>query len=382
MVFQVFVLIVLLVFALNLTFNLIALRRPSKYVGVPDPVPFVSVLIPARNEGTNIGQCVLSLIRQDYANFEIIVLDDNSTDNTASIVAAMQGTTSHLRLIHGEQLPSGWAGKPFACQQLAAEAAGSWLLFVDADTVHEPIMLKSVMAMALKERLSLLSGLPRQVTSGLPQKIVMPLMYFVLLSWFPIWFLNKTPKPWPTLAIGQFMLFPKEDYWKVGGHAAVKTRIIEDVWFGAEIKKAGGRFMAADLSTVMSTDMYTSVEAMSEGWGKWLYSVMALSPVALIACCSAAYLFFLAPYFWLVHSFLLDSGPSDWKFVVLAQVIVLLLMRWAVDHRFREPIGSFIFHPLGIIFLVLVAIYSAARRAVGAGVAWKGRVYDGRSHVE
>ena len=382
MIFQVFVLIVLLLFALNLIFNLIALKRPSKFAGIPDPVPFVSVLIPARNEETNIGQCVLSLIHQDYANFEIVVLDDNSTDNTAAIVAAMQENTSHLRLIHGEPLPSGWAGKPFACQQLAHQAAGSWLLFVDADTVHKPFMLRSVMSMALHEKVSLLSGLPRQVTSGLPQKIVMPLMYFILLSWFPIWFLNKTRKPWPTLAIGQFMLFPKEEYWKVGGHAAVKTRIIEDVWFGAEIKKAGGRFIAADLSTVMSTDMYKSVETMSEGWGKWLYSVMALSPVALIAFFAAAYLFLLAPYFWLVHSFALDSGPSDWKLIVLAQVIVLLLMRWAVDHRFREPVGSFIFHPLGIIFLVLVAIYSAARRAVGAGVAWKGRVYDGRSHVK
>jgi hypothetical protein len=162
----------------------------------------------------------------------------------------------------------------------------------------------------------------------------------------------------------------------------VKSRIIEDVWFGAEIKKAGGRFIAADLSDVMSTDMYHSVESMSEGWGKWMYSVMALSPLALAGFFAAAYFFFLAPYFWLVNSFLAESGPADLKFVVLAQVVVLILMRWAADHRFREPAGSFIFHPLGIIFLVLVAIYSAARRAVGVGVAWKGRVYDGRSQVK
>jgi cellulose synthase/poly-beta-1,6-N-acetylglucosamine synthase-like glycosyltransferase len=91
---------------------------------------------------------------EDYANFEIVVLDDNSTDNTAAIVAAMQENTSRLRLIHGEPLPSGWAGKPFACQQLAHQAAGSWLLFVDADTVHEPFMLKSVISMALHEKVS------------------------------------------------------------------------------------------------------------------------------------------------------------------------------------------------------------------------------------
>jgi chlorobactene glucosyltransferase len=382
MIFQVLVLIVLLAFALNLILNLIALKRPSKSAGLPDPAPFVSILVPARNEEANIGRCVDSLLAQDYPAFEVIVLDDNSTDNTAAVIAEIQQRDPRLRLINGKPLPPGWAGKPFACHQLASEAVGSWLLFIDADTVHQSFMLRGVMEMSVRGRLSLLSGLPRQLTSGFSQRIVMPLMYFIILSWFPIWFLNKTGKPWPTMAIGQFMLFPKEAYWKVGGHAAVKTRIIEDVWFGVEIKKSGGRFVAADLSTVMSTDMYQSVETMSEGWGKWIYSVMSLSPIALGAAFAAVYLFFLAPYFWLVHSFVLDSGPSDWKYVVLAQVIVLLLMRWAVDHRFKEPAGSFIFHPLGIIFLVLVAIYSAGRRAVGAGVAWKGRVYDGRSRIE
>jgi chlorobactene glucosyltransferase len=382
MIFQVFVLAVLLLFALNLIFNLIALKRTSKSTKMTGPFPMVSILVPARNEAANIGKCISSLIKQDYPDYEVVVLDDNSTDNTAAIVASLQETDPRLRLIHGQPLTPGWAGKPFACHQLATEARGSWLLFIDADTDHKPYMLRSVIALAVREKLSLLSGMPRQVTSGLPQKIVMPLMYFILLSWFPIWFLNNTRRPWPTLAIGQFMLFPKEEYWRVGGHAAVKDRIIEDVWFGAEIKKAGGRFIAADLSNVMSTDMYQSVETMSEGWGKWMYSVMALSPFALAGFFAAAYFFFLAPYFWLVHSFVIDSGPSDWKFVVLAQVIVLILMRWAADHRFKEPAGSFIFHPLGIIFLVLVAIYSAARRAVGVGVAWKGRVYDGRSQVK
>jgi chlorobactene glucosyltransferase len=382
MVLQFIVLAILLLFALNLALNLAALKRPSRSAKIPRPAPFVSVLIPARNEEKNIGICLDSLVNQDYPEYEIIVLDDNSTDGTAATVGEIQATNPRVRLVNGKPLPYGWAGKPFACQQLASEARGEWLLFLDADTIHQPFMLRGVISMAAENRLSLLSGLPRQMTSGLPQKIVMPLMYFIMLSWFPVWFLNKTRKPWPTLAIGQFMLFPRDEYWKVGGHAAVKNKIIEDVWFGAEIKKAAGRFISADLSTVMRTDMYGSVEAMAEGWGKWIYSVMSISPVALVAFVAVAYVVFLAPFLWLANSLLLDPGEADWRFIVLAQVAVLWIMRWAVDRRFREPALSFIFHPLGIIFLVLVALYSAARRALGAGVTWKGRVYETWSRIK
>jgi chlorobactene glucosyltransferase len=207
-------------------------------------------------------------------------------------------------------------------------------------------------------------------------------MYFLLISWFPIWYLNGTRKPWPTLAIGQFMLFPATEYWKLGGHECVKSRIIEDVWFGAQIKKAGGRFICADLSDVMAADMYGNVAAMTEGWGKWMYSIIEMSPLALLGFFSAAYIFFLAPYFWFLQSLLSGSQSASYFAIVAAQVIVITLMRWAADRHFRQSRTSFIFHPLGVIYLVLVAFYSAARHALGAGVAWKDRLYDSRSRVK
>jgi chlorobactene glucosyltransferase len=382
MVWQVVVLVGILVFAVNLIFNLIALRRPSSTTGILKNPPFISVLIPARNEEANIEKCINSLQNQDYPEYEIIVLDDNSTDSTAAIVSRIQGQDSRVQLLQGKPLPDGWAGKPYACLQLARKASGSWLLFIDADTVQQPYMLRSVISVAVEEKVSLLSGMPRQLTSGLTQKIVMPLMYFLLMSWFPVWFLNHTKKPWPTLAIGQFMLFPRHEYWKVGGHEAVKTRIIEDVWFGTEIKKAGGRFVCADLSRVMSTDMYSSVAAMTEGWCKWMYSIIAMSPIALAGFFMAAYLFFLAPYFWALQGLMSGSHFETYIHIVLAQVVIIMLMRWACDRHFREPSTSFVFHPLGIMYLVLVAFYSTARHAVGAGVAWKDRLYDSRSHIK
>ncbi len=382
MIFQIVILAFLLLFSLNLALNLLFLKRPSGSDEKLPTAPFVSILVPARNEEANIERCLDSLMKQDYPAYEILVLDDNSTDKTAEIVLRIQENSPAVRLLRGKPLPEGWAGKPHACYQLAQQAAGPWLLFIDADTVHAPFMLRSVMKIAVEQKASLLSGLPRQLTSGLPQKIVMPFMYFLVLSWFPIWFLNGTKKPWPTLAIGQFMLFPSDEYWRVSGHRAVKSRIIEDVWFGVEIKKAGGRFVSVDLSQVMFTDMYKSIGPMVEGWAKWFYSIIALSPLALFALFAVAYLVFLAPFFWLANGLMLDKQPVDWIIIVLAQVLTILVMRCVVDYRFRGPVFSFVFHPLGLIFLICVALYSTARRALGAGIAWKDRIYESRFNIK
>ncbi|MGA2158077.1 MAG: glycosyltransferase [Dehalococcoidia bacterium] len=382
MIFQIFILALLLLFALNLALNLLFLKRPSSADEMLDPAPFVSILVPARNEEANIERCLDSLKSQDYPAYEILVLDDNSIDKTAEIVSRIQIVTPSIKLLHGKPLPEGWAGKPFACYQLAQQAKGSWILFVDADTMHASYMLRSVMKVAVDQKVSLLSGLPRQMTAGLPQKIVMPFMYFLVLSWFPLWFLNRTRKPWPTLAIGQFMLFPRDEYWKVGGHQAVKNRIIEDVWFGVEIKKAGGKFMSVDLSQVMFTDMYKSIGPMIEGWAKWFYSIIDLSPLALFGLFAIAYLVFLAPFFWLVNGLMMDKQPVDWILIVLAQVLTIVAMRCVVDYRFRGPFFSFVLHPLGLIFLICVALYSTARHAMGAGIAWKDRLYESRFNIK
>ncbi len=168
MLYQGIVIAGLVIFMLNLTLNLRSLRTLRPDAKAPEPAPLVSVLIPARDEEANIAACLESLQKQDYPNFEILVLDDNSSDNTSAVVEAMAAQDSRIRLIRGEPLPEDWAGKPFACYQLAKQARGSWLLFVDADTIHAPHMLRSTLAWALETKCSLLSGFPRQLANSLP----------------------------------------------------------------------------------------------------------------------------------------------------------------------------------------------------------------------
>ncbi len=382
MLYQIVIAVLLLIFAANITLNLRALRRPDRNAKIPEPAVLVSVLIPARNEEENIETCLKSLQKQDYPNFEILVLDDNSTDRTAELVERMAAKDDRIRLIKGEPLPEGWAGKPFACYQLAEKARGSWLLFIDADTTHAPHMLRSTMALAFELKPSMLSGFPRQMAESLPEKIAMPVLYFVIMSWLPLWWLHRFVGSKPSLTVGQFILFSREAYWRIGGHMAVKDRIIEDVWLGVETVRSGGRHIAIDLSTVFYCRMYREVGKMWEGFVKWIYSVAALSPVLLVGLLAAAFVFYLAPFYWLWNAYFSAAAPTDWRYVVVFQVAMIIFMRWLVDHHFRQSLFSTFLHPIGFSFLFAAGLYGGWREVVGKGVRWKDRLYREASGVK
>ncbi len=382
MIYQIIIASVLVVLLINLILNLRSLRTPDKNSKVPQPAPLISVLIPARDEEKNIRTCLESLQKQDYPNYEILVLDDNSTDNTTAIVKELAANDNRIRLYFGEHLPDDWAGKPFACYQLAQKAKGDWLLFVDADTTHEPHMLRSILALAMELKTSLLSGFPRQLASSFPQKVVIPVFYFILLGWIPLWLLHRSKKPKPSMAIGQFFFFAKEDYWRIGGHKAVKSKIIEDIWMGMEVSRHGGRHVAIDLSPVVATNMYDDMGATWRGLGKSIYSIAAMAPLGLAALVLLAYYLYIVPFFWLWNGFFMGSEPLLWRGIVVLQIVITLLMRWLVDNRFHEPGISIYFHPIGLLFYLANVLYSMGRWLVGAGVTWKERFYGKESTIE
>ena len=347
MLYQVIIAAGLIAFMLNLLLNLRSLKIPPVESELPQAAPLISVLIPARDEETNIRTCLESLQKQDYPNFEVLVLNDNSSDGTAKVVEQIAAADNRIQLLRGKPLPEGWAGKPFACHQLAKRARGSWLLFTDADTIHAPNMLSSVLALALKSRPSLLSGFPRQITTSLPQKITIPVVYFVIMSWLPIWWLQRSKQPKSSLVIGQFLLFPTDEYWRMGGHEAVKARILEDVWLGIEVNRRGGRHVAVDLSPIVSCHMYQGLGTIWRGLAKSIYSVAAISRTALLGLLLAGYAFFLAPFYWLWNELFVAAAPSDWRPIIIFQVVTIVAMRWLVDKRFKESIVSTVLHPIG-----------------------------------
>ena len=382
MLYQQIVCILLAVILFNLLLNLRTLRKPKSDVELPEPAPLISILLPARNEEANIGVCLESLRQQDYPNFEILVLDDSSTDGTAGIVAGIAAEDRRVRLLKGQALPAGWAGKTFACHQLAQEARGSWLLFTDADTVHAASMLRRVLGVALVSQAALISGFPYQRTTSIWQKMAMPILfYFMLLCWMPLWWLQRSRRNVPSVAIGQFLFFSAEGYQDIGGHEAVKSRILEDVWLGREVSRHHYRQLTLDLSSLVSCQMYREFGTMWDGIARWLYTVASLSVVSLVGMMAVVLFLFLAPFLWLAYGLLLAQPAFGWEVLVTLQVAIVFLARFLAGRRFSQPKTSIILHPVGVLFLVLVAFYASYQYLTGGGVRWKGRVYDADSQI-
>lgn len=373
----------LAIFAINLILNLRSLHRLGKDDGEPpETLPLISILIPARNEERNIATCVESLLKQDYPSYEILVLDDNSSDSTAAIIESMAARDSRVRLLRGKPLAAGWAGKPFACAQLAAAAGGDWLLFTDADTVHAPNMLSSALAYSHSHKLSLLSGFPMQGTVSLSQRVVIPLIYFFVLSFLPLWLLQRLKKPKPGFSFGQFLFFKADDYRAMGGHEAVRSRIVEDLWLGLEIARRGKRQGVVDLTQVVACRMYTGLGELYNGLNKIFYSMTSLSPLIFVLAIIVVAGLFLTPFILVAGHFIPILPDWGWSTVIALQVALILLMRLLIDLRFHQSRRYLISHPAGISFLVLCGFRGAISRITGAGVEWKQRHYSHDSTVK
>jgi chlorobactene glucosyltransferase len=382
MLYQQAVTVVLLGILLNVLLNLRALRRPKAEQELPDPAPLISVLVPARNEEANIGPCLKSLCGQDYPNFEVVVLDDASTDRTAQIVEGIAAGDPRVSLVSGQPLPEGWAGKPYACHQLAQQARGSWLLFTDADTVHAPFALRYALTSALASQAAFVSGFPHQRNSSIWQKMAMPIFfYFMLVCAIPFWLLQRFPRNISTVAIGQFMFFSSDAYRSIGGHEAVKSRIVEDVALGRAVAHGKHKQLILDLSSVVSCEMYREVGSMWEGIGRWLSSAASLSTLGLALAMVAVFLLFLAPFLWLAHGLLLGDPSFGWQALVLLQVAFVLIARYLTGRRFSQPTVSTLLHPLGVGFSIAAAIHACYLHMTGAGVSWKERVYGPNSQI-
>ncbi len=262
---------ILAVLAFVTLFNVLFFRAipPS---AKPSTTPFVSILLPARNEEENLERVLSSLANQDYPAFEVLVLDDDSTDATGRIAASWSEHDHRVRVLQGDPLPPGWAGKPHACHQLAAAARGQLLLFIDADTVHQPHSVTAAVAELQRSGADLLTLLPHQVMGSFWEKLLLPLLYFVALTFLPMPLVAILRNPKIAMGNGQFMLFRKEAYGKIGGHASVRTALVEDVWLARRIKEFGHRLVIRDGASLVSCRMYRSLRDVWQGFSKNLFA--------------------------------------------------------------------------------------------------------------
>ena len=378
------ILVVLLLVLGNVTLNLFCFDR-LRAVAPPESGPLVSVLVPARNEARNIEACLRSLLLQDYAHYELLVLDDHSEDSTAAIVekliAEVRNPRVTARLLRGQPLPEDWCGKNWACYQLADAANGEFLLFTDADTIHSPGTVSSAMDYACRNNASLVSAWPRLLTGTLGEKLIVPVIPLIGFGFCPLWLLRwiqqkglrMNPKHARAISAsnGQFMFFKREAYERIGGHAAVRAHLVEDVALGREVAARMGegmRLFNCDGLHFSTVRMYRSLGETWEGFTKNIRAVFEEQRAAFWLFGLAQGMCLFAPCVFIF------IAPAPVRKIVAAQVAVIYLIRLLLALRFRTSWIGALLHPIGMLLMMLIGLNSW-RRSIGSGVVWKGRTY-------
>ena len=344
--------------------------------------PLVSILVPARNEALNIGTCAGSLLVQDYPHYELLVLDDHSTDGTGEILRDLTATGGHLRVLTGEPLPPGWTGKGWACHQLAAQARGEFLFFADADTAHAPGTVSAAVAFARQHRADLVSAWPALLTATCGERLIIPMIVFLGMAMYPHWllcFLQNHPHLAARVpararrvlgaANGQFMFFTRAAYDRIGGHAAVHDHLVEDVALGRAVTARigeGMRLFNCDSLQFSTVRMYRSFGETWEGFTKNLRAAFEESLLGFLAIGAWQFCGFLLPFVLAV------AAPRP---LVFAQIAVIYLIRILLTVRFRTSWLSCLLHPISQALGLAIGVNSWRRSARG-GVSWKGRTYQ------
>jgi glycosyltransferase involved in cell wall biosynthesis len=345
-----------------------------------EPLIELTVIVPARNEEDCLGACLESLTSQSEEIFELgkdwelVVVDDHSRDRTRAIAQSFRGVT----VVEAGKLEQGWTGKTNAVWTAARKARGRWLLFTDADTVHEPGNLRRAMHEAERHKAGMLSYSPRQIASGLAQRTLMPLVFSELALAYPP---AKVSDPAQRIAAanGQFLLIEREAYRRLGGHAGVAGKVLEDVElaFLAKRRRVGLRFRYA--ADAVATRMYRSTAAMVEGWSKNL-ALLFNNALALAFWRALDFVLLfglpvLAVEYWSAQLAIRSLAwlGAGWALALLW--IRTLVRFYARVAKSNFPFADCVLSPLGLPLFVALLLRSWFQHRVLKRVSWKGRNY-------
>jgi len=351
--------------------NLHTLKRLGQF---PDPphYPRVSLLVPARNEARSIEGCVRGLLAQDYPAFEVIVLNDESTDGTDEILERIAAEDARLHVIHGQPLPPGWLGKNWACQQLSQAAGGDYLLFTDADTGHAPLMLRNAIATALATHADLLSGMPHQEVKTWSEQLLVPLLAWSFMAFIPIALAERVRAAFLCVSIGQFLLFRQSAYAAIRGHESVRDKVVEDFELARNIKKAGLQWRFVDATSRIHCRMYHNFREVFDGLSKNLFVVFGNVFFFTLAW-SALVISFLEPQLILLLALLGVPLPAQLVPLSVLAIGQAILLWGLTDLRFGFPIKQAALYPVTILLSVIIGLRSMFTHTFKRGVTWKGR---------
>jgi chlorobactene glucosyltransferase len=329
----------------------------------------VSVLVPARNEAQNLERLLPSLLQKPDDNLEILVLNDRSEDDTANVVRAFAARDPRVRLLEGAPLPEGWLGKNWACHQLAQGATGEMLIFTDADTKWElgaPQAVARELEGADAQGLAGLCAWPAQTVNDPVSRLIQPLQQWSLVAFLPMFFVPVRAFPIAVAANGQCLAFTRAMYDRVGGHAAVRGDVLEDMALARAVKRRGGRFVLLNGVHAIETRMYSSAREALSGYAKNVYPAFGGTPAAFIGAMVFNLALYVFPWLWLL---------ATWRLEAFLCVVSSLVARGVSDWRCRYDWRWSLLHPVSVLVWAWIGAVSMRRFRQGR-VTWKGRSYD------
>jgi glycosyltransferase involved in cell wall biosynthesis len=327
----------------------------------------VTAIVPARNEEAVIAACITSLASQPEIA-EILVVNDQSTDATASVVRSLMEKIPNLRLLESSGLPDGWVGKNHALWLGVQQAKCAWLLFTDADAEHERDSVSRALQIAQEQSVALVSFSPEQITETWYEKALIPFIYLRLAKRFSYEKVNDPNSP-AAAANGQFLMMRRDVYDVIGGHSSVAGEVLEDVALAMRAKAAGHRIWFGSGRGIVHVRMYRSFQDMWQGWKKNLYRLMGGTPWAVFREMESnlPWIPFLVIVLGLKFPFLFFLG------------VLLLLARqtsYGLDLSRNQYPFSFIFYYVPAVALYVGVLWVSYRSYVNGRIQWKGREYS------
>jgi chlorobactene glucosyltransferase len=329
----------------------------------PQNRPSVSIVVPARNEARTIERSVRAFLAQDYDNFEVIVVNDRSTDGTGDILGTI--VDPRLTIIDGAETPEGWLGKPWAVQQGTARARGEWLLIADADLIYSLETLRAAIAESERTGAALTALFPHFELGSFGEHAGMPMVPFFGFCFAPVWRANASQSPRLAMGAGSGNLIRREALESAGGFASLKDAVVDDIALARLVRRHGGVTRVARADDLISVRMYHSAAEIAHGFTKNIFIPFGRS--------------FVAGTFFLLLLLITNLLPYALLFdrVMIAAVALMTLTRIVLFRSLRYPMwNAILLHPLMIAFWAYIFLRSMWFTGVRNELRWRGRVYD------
>jgi chlorobactene glucosyltransferase len=352
-----------------------------------DQAPTVSIIVPARNEEHRVlGDSIRSILAQDYRAFEVIAIDDRSSDHTLSILRSIAQADSRLHVIEGEDLPPGWLGKPHAMHQALKQARGEWILATDADIIFEKEALRTALATAQAQQADAISLIPYFQTESFWERLMIQTWAWVTLM-FTVAYRVDNPKTPGALGIGGFFLMRRSALARVGGYEALKNEVVEDIRLAEMIKRSGGRMLTVQAPNLLRTRMYQSFDEIWESCTRTWFSGMKFSFGFAVVCALSMYVMtVLPPVVAVVSAIGIIAGidATLWRLFLPAMLAWLMQVAVLMISGYRSGISAAyaLTAPLGLALLYTMLLDSSIKIRSRKGVTWKGRLIYDRAGVK